>query len=73
MTKRLLVFAGKQKLLNCFNCLRCFDTVFRRPYRYFSIALKVVFSLPDRYKIFTSDKMQFEVNIFRTVSKLLKA
>ena len=25
--------------------LRCFDTVFKRPYRYFSIALKVVFSL----------------------------
>ena len=23
--------------------LRCFDTVFQRPYRYFSIALKVVF------------------------------
>ena len=25
--------------------LRCFDTVFQRPYSYFSIALKVVFSL----------------------------
>ena len=31
--------------------LRCFDTVFQRPYRYFSIALKVVFSLSNRYKI----------------------
>ena len=28
--------------------LRCFDTVFQRPERYFSIALKVVFSLYDR-------------------------
>ena len=32
-------------------CLRCFDKVFQRPYRYFSIAFKVVFSLSDRYKI----------------------
>ena len=30
------------------NNLRCFDTVFRRPYRYFSIALKVFYSLSDR-------------------------
>ena len=30
-----------QTKLNCID-LRCFDTVFRRPYRYFSIALKVV-------------------------------
>ena len=34
--------------------LRCFDTVFQRPYRYFTIALKVVFSLSNSYKIFTS-------------------
>ena len=27
-----------------------FDTVFQRPYRYFSIALKVFFSLSDRYQ-----------------------
>ena len=33
--------------------LRCFDIVFQRPY--FSIALKVILSLSDRYKIFTSD------------------
>ena len=39
-------------VVNC--CLRCFDTVFQKLYRYFSIALKVVFSLSDRYKIFTS-------------------
>ena len=31
--------------------LRCFDTVFQRPYRYFSIASKVFFSLSDRCKI----------------------
>ena len=35
--------------------LRYFDIVFQRPYRYFSIALKVILSLSDRYKIFTSD------------------
>ena len=40
--------------------LRCFDTVFQRPYRYFSIALKVVFSLSDRYKIFTSNWLWIE-------------
>ena len=41
--------------------LRCFDTVFQRPYRYFSIALKVVSSLSDRYKIFTSDWLWIEI------------
>ena len=41
--------------------LRCFDTVFQRPYRYFSIALKVVFSLSDRYKIFTSNWLWIEI------------
>ena len=35
--------------------LRCFDIVFQRPYRYFSIALKVILSLSYRYKIFTND------------------
>ena len=37
--------------------LRCFDTVFRRPYtRYYSITLKVVISsLFNRYEIFTTD------------------
>ena len=36
--------------------LRCFDIiVFQRPYRYFSITLKVILSLSDRYKIFTND------------------
>ena len=40
---------------------RCFDTVFQRPYRYFSIALKVVFSLSDRYNIFTSNWLWIEI------------
>ena len=31
--------------------LRCFDTVVRRPYRYFLIALNVILSLSDRYKM----------------------
>ena len=38
-----------------------FDTVFHRPYRYFSIALKVVLSLFDRYKIFTSNWLWIEI------------
>ena len=41
--------------------LRCLDTVFRRPYRHFSIALKVVFSLSDRYKSFTSNWLWTEI------------
>ena len=40
---------------------RCFDIVFQRPYRYFSIALKVILSLSDRYKIFTSDWLWIEI------------
>ena len=50
----------------CFDCagrlvLRRFDTVFQRPNRYFSIALKVVFSLYDRYKIFISNWLWIEI------------
>ena len=45
----------------CGATLRCFDTVFQRPYRYFSIALKVFFSLSDRYKIFTSNWLWIEI------------
>ena len=41
--------------------LRCFDTVFQRPYRYFSICLKVVFSLSDRYKLFISNWLWIEI------------
>ena len=41
--------------------LMCFDTVFQWPYRYFSIALKVVFSLSDRYNIFTSNWLWIEI------------
>ena len=41
--------------------LRCFDTVFQRPYRYFSIVLKVFSSLPDRYNIFTSNWCWIEI------------
>ena len=44
-----------------FSGLRCFDTVSQRPYRYFSIALKVVFTLSDRYKIFTSNWLWIEI------------
>ena len=41
--------------------LRCFDTVFQRPYRYFSIALKAFFSLSDRYKVFTINWLWIEI------------
>ena len=40
---------------------RCFDTVFGRPYRCFLITLKVILSLSDRYKLFTSDWIWIEV------------
>ena len=46
-------------------CLRCFDTVSRRPDRSFSIAFKVILSLSDGHKIFTYElkfvKTQFLV------------
>ena len=49
------------KFLNSFGrgfvmaSLKVFRYSFRRPYRYFSIALKGILSLSDRYKIFASD------------------
>ena len=43
-------------LTECYSLfLRCFDKVFRRPYQYFSIALKGILSMSDRYKISASD------------------
>ena len=48
--------------------LRCFDTLFQRPYRYFSIALKVFFSLSDRYKIFTSNWLKMCVATFTVLT-----
>ena len=50
--------------------LRCFDTVFQRPYRYFSIVLKVVVSLSNRYKIFTSDWLWIEICENEVLSKM---
>ena len=50
---------GPEKLYRA--TLRCFDQVFQRPYRYFSIALRLVFSLSDRYKIFTSCWLWIEI------------
>ena len=50
--------------------LRCFDTVFLRPYRYFSVALKVFFSLSDRYKIFTSNWLCIEICENAVLSKI---
>ena len=43
------------------EALRCFDAVFLRPYRYFSIPLKEGFSLSDRFKIFTSNWLWIEI------------
>ena len=53
----LLITRMTDKITN----LRCFDTVFQRPYRYSSIPLKVFFSLSDRYKIFTSNWLLIEI------------
>ena len=52
------------------NYLRCFDTVFQRQYQYFSIALKVVFSLSDRYKILTSNWLWIEIGENVVLSKI---
>ena len=41
--------------------LRCFVTVFQRQYRYFSVALNIVFSLTDRYQIFTNNWLWIEI------------
>ena len=41
--------------------LKCFDTVFGIPYRYFSITYKLILSLSDCYNIFTSDWLWIEV------------
>ena len=49
---------------SCFSYfidLRCFDIVFQRPYRYFSIAWKVISSLSDRYQIITNDWLYVEI------------
>ena len=51
LSKRKRMWIGELKLdPTASNTIRCFDTVFQRPYRYFSIALEVVFS--DRYTNF---------------------
>ena len=50
--------------------LRCFDTVFQRPYWYFSVALEVVFSLSDHYKIFTSNWLWIEICENAVLSKI---
>ena len=41
--------------------VKVFRYRFSEPYRYFSIALKVVFSLSDRHKIFTSNLLWIEI------------
>ena len=46
---------GWWRMWNKGTFLRCFHIVFQRPYRYFSIALKVILSLSDRFKSFTND------------------
>ena len=61
------ILLGKKAL--SFN-KRCFDTVFKRSYRYFSIALKAVFSLSDRYTIFTSNWLWIEIYENVVLSKI---
>ena len=50
--------------------MRCFDTLSRRPYRCFSIALKVISSLSDRHKIYNSDWPWIEVSQNAVFSKI---
>ena len=53
---------SKRRVVYAFTTpLRCFDKVFQRPYRYFSIALKVAFFLTDRHKLFTSNWLWIEI------------
>ena len=67
---------AKHRATTCrnFSGLRCFNTVFQRLYRYFSIALKILFSASDRYKIFTSNWLWIEIceNIVLSESILLR-
>ena len=44
-----------------FTALRCFGTVFQRPHRYFSIALKVILSLTDPKKKFTNNWLDIDI------------
>ena len=60
-TQRITGLHCTHGCVTCTAALRCFDTVFRRPYRCFSIALKVILSLFDCYKLFTSDCLRNEV------------
>ena len=53
-----------------FAKLGCFDTVFQRPYRYFSIDLKVVFSFSDRYEIFANNWLWIEISENVVLSKI---
>ena len=49
---------------------RCFDTVFLRPYLYFSIDFMIILSLSDRYKIFTSEWIWIEVSQNMVLNKI---
>ena len=49
------VWSKIARSLNSSAELGCFDTVFRRPYRYFCIPLKGILSVSNRHKIFASD------------------
>ena len=49
---------------------KCFDTVFQRPYRYFSVVLKVPLSLSDPYKVFTSNWRWIEICENLVLSKI---
>ena len=52
------------------DALRCFDTLFRRPYWCFSIAFKVILFFSDRDKIFTNEWLWIEVCQNAVVSKI---
>ena len=49
------------------SLLSCFDTVFQRPYRYFSIVLKVVFPLSDFHQQLVMDWNLWKRSFFKKI------
>ena len=58
--KNLLITCLYKAIIYFFNCSIIYQH-HTRSYRYFSIVLKVILSLSDRYKLFTNDWLWIEV------------
>ena len=52
---------GQMRQLQAYNAESVSIQFFRRPYRYFSIALKMILSLSDHYKNSTTDGLWIKV------------